>query len=211
MKFVEQCYKVLDTPPVTLDLLDQVEFAAKICTGANLCTSRYDQYKFLEGLLKRGETSPFEHASFSVLFTVDRGISHELVRNDASFNQESTRYIDYTSEVRDFYFIEPLNLPLKSKDSFEQLCWRSELTYRNMIENGAEPEDARDVLPTCFATHLLMTGNIKQWRRFFSQRVHETAHKKCRQLLIPLLLEMRSKLPVVFDDISFNEVDYYGY
>ena len=52
--------------------------------------------KFVAMLIRNGHEAMIEHSFFSVKFTVDRGVSHELVRHRiASFAQESTRYCNY--------------------------------------------------------------------------------------------------------------------
>jgi len=53
---------------------------------------------FLEAVvLKRGDWSVTEHASATVIFTVNRGITHELVRHRLfGFTQESTRFVNYS-------------------------------------------------------------------------------------------------------------------
>ena len=55
-----------------------------------------DSYKrFIEFVcVKRGDWSVAEHSSATVIFTVDRGTSHQLVRHRLfSFTQESTRFV----------------------------------------------------------------------------------------------------------------------
>ena len=54
--------------------------------------------KFVGMLIRNGHEAMIEHSSLSVKFTVDRGVSHELVRHRiASFAQESTRYCNYSN------------------------------------------------------------------------------------------------------------------
>ena len=54
---------------------------------------------FVRKIIKNGHTAMLEHRSMSVKFTVDRGVSHELVRHRiASFAQESTRYCNYSKD-----------------------------------------------------------------------------------------------------------------
>ena len=50
-------------------------------------------------LIRNGHEAMIEHSFLSVKFTVDRGVSHELVRHRiASFAQESTRYCNYAKD-----------------------------------------------------------------------------------------------------------------
>lgn len=61
-----------------------------------------DSYKsFLGAIIKRGHESVIEHSSLTVKFTVDRGVSHELVRHRlCAFTQESTRYVTSCEKVK---------------------------------------------------------------------------------------------------------------
>ena len=55
--------------------------------------------RYISLRLKAGHESIAEHASVSARFTVDRGVTHELVRHRlCAFTQESTRYCDYDGE-----------------------------------------------------------------------------------------------------------------
>ena len=66
---------------------------------------------FVRGLVKSGHEAMIEHVSMTVRFTVDRGISHELVRHRlASWAQESSRYCNYGNEKfgNEIKFIEPV-------------------------------------------------------------------------------------------------------
>jgi len=46
-----------------------------------------------------------------------------------------------------------------------------------------------------------MTANIREWRHFFKLRSAKAAHPQMRELVIPLLLELKANIPIVFDDI----------
>ena len=53
-----------------------------------------------------------------------------------------------------------------------------------------------------------MTANLREWRHFFKLRAADVtgkAHPQIKQLSIPLLKELQSLLPVVFDDISVGD------
>ena len=51
-------------------------------------------------VMQKGDFSVIEHASVTVDFTVDRGVTHELVRHRiASYTQESTRFVNYEKKM----------------------------------------------------------------------------------------------------------------
>ncbi|GHV46690.1 thymidylate synthase [Clostridia bacterium] len=159
--------------------------------------------RFVSSIIARGHESVLEHFSFSVRFVADRGVSHEIVRHRiASFSQESTRYCNYATG--DVTFIEPLFFApgTESYAEWEKLCSRAEETYLSMLRSGVTPEKARSVLPNSLKTELIMTANLREWRHFLKLRTDKSAHPQMREVAVPLLSELKEKIPVIFDDIS---------
>lgn len=77
----------------------------------------------------------------------------------------------------------------------------AEAAYMYMLQDGATPEIARSVLPTCLKTEVMMKANLREWRHILKLRTSEKAHPEMRRLMLPLLCELHSKIPIVFDDI----------
>lgn len=76
--------------------------AALLETGARICHKSESvgrpTLEFLRSILKKKHTGVFEHASMTVVATMSRAVSHELVRHRiASYLQESQRYVNYDS------------------------------------------------------------------------------------------------------------------
>jgi thymidylate synthase (FAD) len=46
-----------------------------------------------------------------------------------------------------------------------------------------------------------MTANIREWRHIFNLRCSKAAHPQMRQIMIPMLSEFHSRVPVFFDDL----------
>lgn len=133
---------------------------------------------------------------------------NELVRHRiASFAQESTRYCNYSKEkfegsitvVEPFYIDKEQNRLFYRK--WVESCELAEKTYFLMLMNGYRPEQARCVLPLCLKTEIVVTANFREWRNIFKLRTPVAAHPQMRELMCPLLKELQSKIPVVFDDI----------
>lgn len=55
-------------------------------------------------------------------------------------------------------------------------------SYFKAIEKGAKPEDARQILPNCTASTIVVTGTIKDWKNFLHLRVDEHAQKEIREI-----------------------------
>jgi len=163
-----------------------------------------------------------EFFDITVKFVCDRGVSHELVRHRiASFAQESTRYVNYSKDNLggDLHFIIPEwfkneqqeGLILTKQDlvaeNNEELLWKiamisAEESYNTLIEKGWQPQQARSVLPNSLKTEINVKMNLREWRYFFKLRTAQAAHPQMKELTIPLLKELQTKIPIIFDDIN---------
>lgn len=136
---------------------------------------------FVKKLVRRGHESVLEHASVTVRMLTDRGISHELVRHRiASYSQESTRFVDYNQ----LKVICPPFSTENSKYEWERAMSYIDEQYTKLRRSGEKPEIARAILPTCTATEIVVSANMRSWRHMFSQRLfNEKAHPQIRQLM----------------------------
>ena len=195
------------------EILKHIERCARVCYKSEDRITDGSAEKMVAALIRSGHEAMLEHYSFTVKFICDRGVSHELVRHRiASFAQESSRYCCYAKDKfgKELTFINPC---FWEPDSDNYARWfhemdESEKTYLAMIENGATPEQARDILPTSIKTEIVMTANLREFRHFFKLRAEGTTGKPHPQMLeitIPLLKELKQKVPVVFDDIMSED------
>ena len=209
MQIIDAGYKILDE----LDgkaILEKIERVARVCYKSEDKIKEGSAEKMVKALIARGHEAMLEHYSFSVLFTCDRGVSHEIVRHRiASFAQESTRYCNYANgEVA---FIRPLFFPEGSVE-FDNWCeamMEAECQYLNLIKSGRSPQEARSVLPNSLKTEIVMSANLREWRHFLKLRaagVTGAPHPQMREVAVPLLRELRERVPVIFDDIAIPEL-----
>lgn len=200
-----QIYKDFDGQKV----LQKIEAAARTCYKSEGKIQEGSAAKLVAGLIKSGHEAMLEHASVTVKFVVDRGISHELVRHRlASFAQESTRYCNYSKDDfgSEITFIIPDYLEYKSEgwNIWKESMKQAEDAYFKMLDFGLSPQQARAVLPNSLKTEVVMTANLREWRHFFKLRVLGTTGKPHPQMLevaVPLLEDMKNLIPVVFDDL----------
>ena len=204
-----------------IEELKHIEKIGRVCykSEGNITEDGESAKKFVKMLIDRGHEAMIEHSSLSVRFTVDRGVSHELVRHRiASFAQESTRYVNYSldkfgNEINVINIRDGIDLDNKMKNMDSSIIdailreWFSamkdaEKHYMKMIELGATPQIARSVLPNSTKTEITITTNYREWRNFFKLRVPATAHPQMREVTIPLLKELKNRLPIIFDDIK---------
>lgn len=191
-----------------------IEEAARTCYKSEAKITDGSAAAIVKSLIRRGHEAMLEHASMTVRFFVDRGVSHELVRHRiASFAQESTRYCNYAREdfgssitfIKPVFFREggPSYLVWKND------CERAEASYFALMEIGETPERARTVLPSSTKTEVVMTMNMREWRHFFRLRAIGTTgtpHPQMREVALPLLKEVANLMPELFGDIAEMEI-----
>lgn len=149
----------------------------------------------------------------------------------ASFSQESTRYCDYSPDGKaaGLVFVIPpwVNLQpgvyLSSETQVYQFkdegeitathtldeasrgwlrhMWDCEYRYNQLRAQGWKPEQARSVLPNSLKTEIVMTANLREWRRVFHLRTAEAAHPQMREVMVPLCRELAERLPAIFGGI----------
>lgn len=163
---------------------------------------------FICNIIKRGHESVLEHEKITVRVVCDRGVSHEIVRHRiASYSQESTRYCNYSNDKfgSELTFILPVFWDNKERkkelDLWKQAMLNAEKSYFALLEAGAQPQEARSVLPNSLKTEIVMTMNLREWRHFFRLRTSEASHPQMRQIAQAMLAEFRNKVPFIFDNI----------
>ena len=199
-------------------ILKHIEKIARTCYKSEDLINDESAEKMIKKLIKMNHLAMIEHASVSVLFTCDRGVTHEIVRHRvASYAQESTRYVNYSKDKfgNEIGYIDIAggialdtkmkDLPVKTIDAiiseWHQACIDAEKHYMKMLELGATPQIARSVLNNSTKTDINVTMNLREWRHFFELRCDTPAHPQMRELVIPLLKEMSEVIPIVFDDL----------
>ena len=224
MKKLNESYEILTKiSEGAKEELQMIEKIGRVCYKSEdlIMEDGESAKKFVAMLIKNGHEAMLEHSNLSVKFIVDRGISHELVRHRiASFAQESTRYCNYAKDKFgsecNFIDITPgikLDNKMKSMETseialvleeWEKAMEDAETHYMKMLELGATPQIARSVLPNSTKTEITVSANYREWRNFFKLRIPKTAHPQMREVTIPLLKELKEKIPVIFDDIEEN-------
>ena len=206
MKVINASYSI-ETPINGAEVLRQIERAGRTCYKSEALMNETSAEDFVRMLIKCGHESVLEHASITVLFVCDRGVSHEIVRHRlASFSQESTRYCNYSGDKfgSELTFIKPCFLKEGTSEfgSWIMAINFSEFAYFDMLAEGCTPQEARSVLPNSTKTEVVMTANLREWRHFLKLRTAKAAHPQMRELTVPLLHELQRQVPVVFDDIK---------
>lgn len=69
----------------------------------------------------------------------------------------------------------------------------SELNYIQLINKGYKPQQARQILPFCIKSPLIMTGFESDWKHFFELRCDAAAHPDARKLALELYNKLYNK------------------
>ena len=212
MKVVKAGYEILDELNGE-EILKKIERVARTCYKSEDKITEGSAEKMVRALVRSGHEAMLEHYSFSVKFTVDRGVSHEIVRHRlASFAQESTRYCNYSKEGfgSEITVIEPLYL-MEGTEGYKgwyKACEFAEEMYFALLEWGCTPQEARAVLPNSLKTEIVVTANLREWRHFLNLRavgVTGAPHPQMIEVAVPLLKELRERVPVIFEDLVLAE------
>ena len=216
MKIIKPSYEILT--PISdggIKELQHIEKIGRVCYKSEdrITDDGESAKKFVKMLINNGHEAMIEHSSLSVKFVVDRGVSHELVRHRiASFAQESTRYCNYSKDkfgneitvILPCFFDTGMGILSNSLvyQEWKLACECAEERYFNLLKMGASPEEARTVLPNSLKTEITVTANYREWRNFFKLRTAEASHPQMREITIPLLKEIKTRIPIIVDDIE---------
>ena len=224
MNIINASYKIEKLP--SKEDMKLIEAAGRVCYKSEEKITDTSFVDFLERIVRKGHESVLEHSMLTVRFICDRGVSHELVRHRlASFSQESTRYCNYGGDVtfilpcflkkqKASYEAHPYDACVEgmTKEEYNELAKYAEWEQFMAIAEGMyncllnkysmSPQEARSVLPNSTKTEVVMTANLREWRHILKLRTSKAAHPQMRELMCPLLKELKASIPVIFDDIS---------
>jgi thymidylate synthase (FAD) len=218
MKIIEPSFEIIDplNQAEGVRLLQKIERMARISHRSENKQTPESYDKFLRAVVVgHADWSVVEHASATVIFRVDRGVTHELVRHRLfSFTQESTRFVKYGvpasadatliqyGQGMEFICPDEVYKPDRSRfATFEYAMSEAEKNYMGMLADGVRPQEARSVLPNALAATIAVTGNLRNWRYLFLMRTSKETHQDFRKVTIPLLEKFQQLVPILFEDI----------
>jgi len=146
MKIIKAGYSIIDPDFTEQDCKGRIfrllERAGRVCYKSENQITDETAEEFIRRLIRNHHDAMLEHAKMSVIFTVDRGISHELVRHRiASFSQESTRYCNYSKDKfgNEITVIEPVffnGISEDIKSTVRKVMDGDPIGRSEMFENG---------------------------------------------------------------------------
>jgi thymidylate synthase (FAD) len=165
--------------------------------------------RFVDMIVRLKHESVLEHWTVTFVLKCDRATCQQLTRHRlASFTMESQRYVNYSlgkfgGAVE---FIRPQFPPSENAGAviarWTESCGASEAAYFDLLRLGLKPEDARSVLPSCAASTVAMTANVREWRTILKTRLDPHAQRPIRELCGLILAEFRRVAPELVSDIT---------
>lgn len=209
MKIIEPSYEIL-TPIDGAEILKTIERVARTCYKSEEKIGEGTAEKMIAMLIKNGHEAMIEFFDITVKFVHNRGFTHEMVRHRlCSFAQESTRYCNYSDDKfgNELTMIIPYwwhqeGHQIRAVGDWKEAMDKIQIAYFALINSGLQPQAARGVLPNDLKTEINVKANLREWRAIFKLRTAPAAHPDMQRVMIPLLQELKSKLPIIFDDIE---------
>ena len=206
MKIVEPSVEFIAATP---NIGQVIELGARNCYKSEDKMGEGTDEKLFNQIVKQHHhDSVVEHGSITVRIVTDRAMLSQISRHrHFSFSVESQRYCNYSKEKfgGDVQFIKPYDLTPGTVEHYiwEKSCGDSEVAYFDLIEMKVKPETARSVLPNSTKTEIVMTGNVRSWRHFFSLRSSGHAQKDVQHLsqLIYQSIVSNGVPAYLFDDV----------
>lgn len=208
-------------------MLKKIERIARISHRSEDAQTDTSWDRFLRAVvLSHGDWSVVEHASVTVEFYIDRGITHEVVRHRlASYTQESTRFVNYEKKMPPSFlypktwdapewFVDGVRVDNQVQTEADRESFFNQFdadwlhciavvedTYKKLIGKGWKPQEARSVLPNALGSKIVMTCNLRNWRHFLLMRTTRETHPQCREVTIPHLQVFQERIPIFYEDI----------
>ena len=175
--------------------------------------------KLIRYLAKHGHWTPFGHATLSFHIKAPIFVARQLVKHQVGlvWNEISRRYVD---EDPEFYFPETWRgkpTDKKQGSSDEEIVWldrehrvgsavRQSSTgagalYRDMLDVGVAPEQARMVLPQNTYTEWYWTGSLYAFSRVCKLRVQEDAQKETQDVAQLIADRCEQLFPVCWKEL----------
>ncbi len=156
---------------------------------------------FVTKLRELGHLSPLEHASFTFgIEGVSRALLAQITRHRiASFSVQSQRYV----ASDDLSYIVPPSIMALGDEAVNRYKAQIEAiaqAYREWLDMGIPPEDARFLLPNASETRMILTMNARELLHFFTLRCCNRAQWEIRALAWSMLGILMRTAPALFSD-----------
>lgn len=176
--------------------MDVISLAAGVCYGKDDISRER-----VRSCYKAGHLSVFEHASATFRVKgISRSCMAQLTRHrHASFCVQSQRYCKYGLEGEDWFvtpeaFKQPGFVGDRTLESFYRKKMEADAkAYREALDAGVRPEDARYLLPEAKDTELVVTMNVRELFHVLDMRWDKAAQWEVRDLAGMMFAALRDR------------------
>lgn len=167
-------------------------------SGAIATLSARDQ-KLISYLAREHHWTPFSHVMVTMRETVPIFVARQRFKHMVGFtyNEVSRRYVDDTPEfyTPDVWRCRAENKKQGSSDEaieliananyiYQVLCEHALGVYKELLDDGVAPEQARMVLPQSMMTSYYVTGSLAAWARAYKLRIDAHSQKEIQDLAV---------------------------
>ena len=175
--------------------VDIVEQAASMCYDSKPTKS----HAIAKSCAKTGHMSVWEHISFVFeVQGVSRAMLAQITRHrHHSFSVRSQRYCNESNF--DFVIPDAIKNWEDAHCRFEFYDTISHVrdVYKDLVDNGIKPEDARALLPNACETKFVISANARAWIESSHLRLCARAQKEIRDFYKMIRLEIEKVCPEV--------------
>jgi thymidylate synthase (FAD) len=184
------------------ELIDHMGDDLRVANAARVSMGKWREEfddkdaRLLHYLASHNHWTPFAHGVISIRETVPIFVARQRFKHTIGFvyNEESRRYVDYPPT-----FYRPQEWREKAENVkqgsggthesqtywtslYNDHCVYADGLYREMLEAGVAPEQARMVLPQSMMTSYIVTGSLYAWANAYRLRSDAHAQKEIRDL-----------------------------
>ena len=167
--------------------------------------------KLINYLATHDHWTPFAHTALKFRVAAPVPIRTQCFKHKIGMveNEESRRYISTTPEiyVPDFFRSKPQGSIKQGSgekhwesdawlDLYKESVSKSTKLYKDMVEWGICPEQARFVLPQGAIVNWIWTGNLVSFANFYLKRTDPTAQKEVKMVAELIGEEVKKLFPV---------------
>lgn len=165
--------------------------------------------KLINYLAKHKHYSPFNHTFLTFRIKAPIFVARQLVKHEyMPWNEVSRRYVDSEPEfwMPDKFHARAENVKQGSGDVHESTdLWLTAmevsteaafLLYKDMIDDGVAPEEARMVLPHNLMTEWIWSGTLKAYHKMLSLRLDSHTQRHTREVAELILPQIEKVFPV---------------
>jgi thymidylate synthase (FAD) len=176
---------------------DQVCDAARVSMNksADLFTVGQNE-RLINYLAKHNHWSPFSHCTVKMRFVAPIFVARQLAKHQVGFswNEVSRRYVKDPPRYWEPDFLRSSAESVKQGSS-DTANWNSafwlakmqgvhhslDIMYKQMIDDGVCPEQARAILPQSTMTEWIWTGSLYAWSRMYKLRIDPHTQKETQE------------------------------